>query len=650
MKQVTINYIKMTNWRTRNRQIDLNGRNARLLGRNKSGKSSVLDGFLWCLFGSDQQNRSNYHLFDDRVEQTHENAVPAEIELSLKFESGDVVFRRVATQGWVRKRGTDTYERSGSDNYSYFVDGIERSAKQYAEDIETFFGIPMEKLKIILNPSYFLSLNWQDQRRLLGDIIGEVREEDFAEDYSAIFKELERYSISEVKEKYKSLLNPEKEALKTIPLKIEALSDQIPDTSGTEAARVRIGEIEEEIHKIDSLLTDKAKAADDFLKKSMEEAREISALEAELEGLRRDFYSQKSPEVEAAEKELADANAHNASLAREMRERDSERARAEVALSSAKTELEIRLTTNDNLKQELARNKAKEFTADRCAYCGQPLPEDKIVEAKLKFNEAKNREHDEIVARGKENKKCIEMLRATVAEKEANIADLDAKTFAPIPIQPIEAKLARISSAKPKFEQSSVFAGKVAEIEEKRAKMTKVPSTSDPELVARKEELRRERDAQLRILELEASKKRLEDAIERLREDNKETAIAAAQHEGFLKLIASYEKDKAQIIRQRVSSLFSYCSVQMETVDKSGNTVPTCVIMDANGVSALVTNLEARVNCQIDIARAFAKYYGCDVPVFIDNSESINEENMPSLPCQTVIMRVTDSQFNVSLE
>lgn len=649
MKQVTINYIKMTNWRTRNRQIELNGRNAYITGRNKSGKSSVLDGFLWCLFGSDQQNRSNYHLFDDRLEQTHENAVPAEIELSLKFESGNVIFRRVATQGWVRRRGTDTYERSGSDNYSYFVDGIERSAKQYAEDIEAFFGIPMEKLKIILNPSYFLSLNWQEQRRLLGDIIGEVKAEDFTEDYSAIFHELERYSISEVKEKYKSLLNPEKEALKSIPLKIEALSDQIPDTSGTDAARARIGEIEEEIRKIDSLLTDKAKAADDFLKKSMEEAREISTLEAELEGLRHAFSSQKSPEEMDVEKELTDANSHNASLAREQKECNRERASESFLLANSTKELQKRLAIDSDLRQELARNKAKEFAADRCAYCGQLLPEDKVVEAKLKFNEAKRAEHDEIVARGKENKKYIEMLRATIAEKEANIASLDAKTFELIPIQPIEAKLARISSLKPKFEESSIFAGKVAEIEEKRARMTKVPSTSDPELVAKKEELRRERDEQLNIMGLESLKEKLEAAIEQLRKEAKVTAIAAAVHEGFLKLITSYEKDKAQIIRQRVSSLFSYCTVQMETMDKSGNVVPTCVITDANGVSALVTNLEARVNCQVDISRAFAKYYGCDVPIFIDNSESINEENMPTLPCQTIVMRVADTSFNISL-
>ena len=650
MKQATITYIKMTNWRTRNRVVELGGCSAHILGRNKTGKSSVLDGFLWCLFGSDAQNRSNYHLFDDRVEQTHENAVPAEIEVGLNFDGNQVVFRRVATQGWVRRRGTDTYERSGSDSYSYFVDGIERSAKQYTEDLETFFGIPAEKLRVILNPSYFLSLNWQDQRRLLGDIIGEVKKEDFQEDYSAVFKELERYSISEIKEKYRGLLNPEKEALKGIPLKIEALTEQIPDVSAIPEAKRRIAAIDEEIRQIDTLLTDKAKVADEYLHKQMAEAREIAALEAELEGLKRDFYAQKSPELIDAEKELADAKSNNAAIERQMSSDEREKATLTTTLGNLRADLVRRNNVDASLKRDLASNKEREFVEGRCAYCGQPFPADKLNEARLKFNDEKQREHDEIVRKGKENKAGINADNENIAISEKRLAELEAKVYTPIQIQPIMEKIARISSLKPKFEESSIFAGKVAEIEEKRAKMTQVPPTSDPTLVAKRDELRKERDEQLHIVALEKTKESIEASIERLQKENKDTAISAAQHEGFLKLIASYEKDKAQIIRQKVSSLFSYCTVQMEAVDKSGNIVPTCVITDSNGVSALVTNLEARVNCQIDIARAFAKFYEYNTPVFIDNSESINEENMPSLPCQTIVMKVTDTSFNVVLD
>ena len=158
MRTVKLNRLTLTNWRGQTKTISPNGDSVVISGKNHSGKSSVMNAFLWCVLGTDHLDRANYLLFDNTIEQTHDNAVPAEVEMELMVDDMNITLKRVATQGWVRRRGTDTYERSGSDNYSFFVDGIERSATQYKADIEEFFGVSTEKLKIILNLNYFLSL------------------------------------------------------------------------------------------------------------------------------------------------------------------------------------------------------------------------------------------------------------------------------------------------------------------------------------------------------------------------------------------------------------------------------------------------------------------------------------------------------------
>ena len=38
------------------------GNDAEILGENASGKSTIVDGFMWLLFGKDSQNKADFHI------------------------------------------------------------------------------------------------------------------------------------------------------------------------------------------------------------------------------------------------------------------------------------------------------------------------------------------------------------------------------------------------------------------------------------------------------------------------------------------------------------------------------------------------------------------------------------------------------------
>ena len=134
MKNINLQKISLQNWRAQNRDVVLFD-NTVISGKNQSGKSSIFNAFLWVLTGYDSLGRSNFELFNNTVEQTPENSKKAVAEVVLNVEGEIITLRREAEIGWVRKRGTQNYERSGSDSYHYFIDNIEHSAKLYKERV-----------------------------------------------------------------------------------------------------------------------------------------------------------------------------------------------------------------------------------------------------------------------------------------------------------------------------------------------------------------------------------------------------------------------------------------------------------------------------------------------------------------------------------
>lgn len=650
-KEIKIQSIALTNWRGQTKTVQLDGRDALISGRNKSGKSSILNAFLWCILGVDEQDRSNYLLFDNTVEQTHDNAVPAEVEVSLSVDGEGIKLKRVATQGWIRRRGTDTYERSGSDNYAFFYDGIERSAKQFDEDIVTIFGAPKDKLKIMLNLSYFSGLDWKAQRNALGDIIGEVRPEDFSKDYSFIFAQLDKFTVDDIRERYKALLKPMKESMERLPIEIETLESHLPVMDGIAEAKNELESLRQQDAEIDAAIADRSAAVKAVMDKRVEETRQIGILKERLEAARQEHKNllKEDPQLVIAEKDLAAAEVDNRNIS-------VRQANIQIEVQKAKGEcavLEGRISQHEQahkkLKEALNEVKARQFTGDRCAYCGQILPEDMIETAKQKFLEGLETEKARIVEDGKRNRAAWDIAVKKLQDRREYIKELESKTFEEIDLEPLRKNVQEILASQMPYELTADYKKRMDEIDALTQAMTEVPQVNDATLREKKAWIRTEMERLWHIITTEAERDRMLSSIEAKRSELKETAVKVAENEGRLNEIVEYERERANIIRQRVNRLFSICDVQMETTDKSGRTVPTCIINDKDGVDFRVTNSASKFACRIDIANAFANYYGLSLPIIADNTEMVNAGMLPKGNGQTIRLCVSEQPFNVEL-
>lgn len=649
MRTVTIKTISLKNWRGQTRSVDLDSKSAVISGTNHSGKSSVMNAFLWLVLGTDNMDRSNYLLFDNTIEQTHDNAVPAEVEAEIVIDGNPMSIKRVATQGWVRRRGSDVYERSGSDNYAFFVDGIERSATQYKADMEEFFGAPTERLKIILNLNYFLGLKWDVQRKHLGDIIGEVTIEDLGDKYAEIFDALKRYSIEDLKQKYKSQLKPAKEQLEKLPVAIETLENNLVSLDGVEEAKANIQKLKDEIALVDIQIADKAKAVEVFANKRMEELKTIARKEEALfnDGVNYRREKNDNPELVAIIGKIGRIEKANANIEAQKLKDLMEIKSIDNRISSLTKQCMAYSDKDKQLKEEIKEVKAREFTDDKCPFCGQELPSDKLAEAKKRFNEKKNADRENIKAVGASNKElwrdALDQIEGLKKQKES----LVSKTYEPESTETLEKQKKAILDSIPDFEQTVQYAAAADEITALKANLTVVPAPDDRELKEKKAELQQTIVSESEKLGVTRIRENQLVAIQQHKDELKAASVEAAKLEGTLNLITKFERDKAEVIRQRVNRLFKYCDVQMETLDKSGLPVATCIINDKGGVDARVTNTASSYNCRIDIASAFARFYGVNLPLFVDNAEAVNDFCLLETDCQTIELKVSEKPFTV---
>lgn len=645
MKEVNLKKLSLENWRSQNRVVEFSDI-TEIRGRNKEGKSSIMNAFLWLVTGYDEYDRANYQLFDNTVEQTYENAVPASVEAVLEVNGNEYTFKKTAKQGWSRPRGKSEYERKGTDDYSFFADGIEVSATQYKSQIESLLA-PIDKLKIMLNLRYFLMLDWKDMRKQLEDMVGEIESSDFKGDYSTILQDLVKYTPDGMKSKYKQQISEIKKNTDGLPKAIETLQSNLPDLTEVEEARKAIDEAKQQISDIDAKIVGAGDFAKPYIDKRNAELAEISKLQEEYNKAQSVYLSNFNDEVEKIQKEIRDVDSYNSDVEKANKKAESDKENAKKELENMTDLLSGLRKRHEELTEQNKECKARVFTGEKCAYCGQELPEDKLEDARKRFNEQKEKDHEYIVSQGKSNKeylertlKCIENLKAEI-EKPLELQEKKSKAE-------LETKLADLRASFVPYNKTTEGTAKLSVIEEKQANLTIIPQQDNSALLNMKRGLLDEIEENSKKLGLKDEYDKQVAKIKEMQEQLRDNSIEKAKLEGKLAKVKEYEEEKAKIISDRVNGKFEYVQIEMSETNKSGDIIPACVVKDNKGVNALVTNNASRVLCGIDIAIAFQNFYGLSLPLFIDNYELFSEDNQPDINRQVVRMIVDNCPFYTS--
>lgn len=647
MKEVILKRIVIDHWRGQSLDVAFNG-NTCIYGRNKMGKSTIFNAFLWVLTGADAQDRSNFQLFDNRLPMTYENAVPARVDVVLFIDGYDYKFSRVAKQAWSRKRGESEYTKDASDNYSFLIDDIEVTAKEYKNRVEETFA-PINLLKIILNIKQMFSLDWKAQREAFSSISGEISEEDFKGDYADLFKELKRYSVSELEARIKTISDPLIKTKNSLPKTIETLVANLPDISMIEDAKKRIVENEEESKKIDAQLQGLSDKVKPYIDKRNKEMEELSSLKRDLSTKWSNFNDEQEKLPNELRKKKQDIISNN----EEIKRRNNNNERILLNYKKEIDSLKEKVSRCTELRESLLKQRdeivERKFVAENCSYCGQPLPEDKLEELKDKFLTQQLNDKAAIVRRGKENNNDKEHYLKRIAELESDVVNIPQKE--PLySLEEIDKQIEEAESEKKLFEDSEIYKLLTSQIKNIEDNLTVIPEFDNSSLINMRNTIMQQIKEDSELIGLEKERKKQEDKIEEYRKQLKDSLNELAVQEKLEAQLKAYRQEYADLVSQKVNSMFERVKVEMMQQNKSGAWIPSCTIT-TDGVQSTVYNKAESILSGIDISNAFMKYFGLNMPLFIDDAESISSNNCITSDRQLIRLIVSeDDKIRVEYE
>lgn len=623
--------LSLTNFKSiRQSSFEFDGENKIIFGDNATGKTTVFDSMCWLLFGKDSLDRSDFEI-KTLVNGEPIHKVNHEVEGEFINDDGtQFTLKRIYRERYSNPRGGDT--KLTGHTTDYFINDVPVKEKEYKAYINNL--ISDDVFKLITNPLYFNEqYSWQNRRKLLLEMCGNVDDETVIRNHGELRKLLSILNGRTVEEQ-KKIVAAKKAAinkeLDMIPVRIdeairnkpEVQSDKDKLKADIETFNTGINQLEEEAAVIKNGLKEtEVKSKIRNIKRTIDERRNqvLSDYDKEKTRLRGEyeFALKKLKSIEQERDRLAD---HNYETGQNI-ERENKRI--------------------EKLKEEFNAFNNQEFDDVNCPTCGQPYPDAKKEILKEAFNmqKATNLEEWQKLIDSAEN-----MKRSYIEQEEIIAVKIDGLTNqAEEQQQDYERKFKAYEELEqPDINKDSVYMDLQAQLFLLESELDDTDTTNSYEAINKDIDKMKAKRTQL-VDEL--NKHELIESIdERVKElERKQQQLANDKNEldEAMFLMDEFIKAKVDMLEQSINSHFEYARFKMFNVLVNGN-IEECCETTYKCVPYRSMNNAARMNVGLDIINALTKYFKVDAPVFIDNAEAVTS----FIPCHSqVIQLFVDATF-----
>lgn len=582
-------------------------------GDNGTGKTSIVDGFLWLLFGKDSEGRTDFHIKHLNKGKTQR---VSEVEGILSLDGKETILKRSYKEKWVKRRGNAEEEFAGHES-EYFIDDVPASAGEYKAYVDSL--CKEEVFRMITNPSYFPNLKKEVKRNMLLEMSGNIDEIEIINSDTKFQKLFEDLENGETLEKYKAKVAAKKatikKAIEDIPARIDELERSTPAAEDWAKIEAEITSKQKGVADIESQIVDASKSYQAEINKKTEILKEIQKIKDEL-FIRKNEVKQEQTAVYYKEMESFNKIKNIISVL------EDKKRTIQINIQSGNIILVDKEAQKNKLLEEFNKIKLSNLTfldADfNCPTCGKPFDnsEEKRNELTEKFNLNKSKQLEECKNKGTIIVNEINELKIKLHQYETELNGLVIPMLPNTPTQPSQQEIDKAISKD----------SKCLELQKKIESIT-VPEIQQPDTDELKETKSILIDA---IDELKAilSKREQIETMNKRKEELKNELIASNQElarlEGVEFVITNFNKKKMTIVEERVNSLFSIVKFRMFETQINGGEVETCEEMVGGIPFNGALNNAARINAGLDIINAICKHIGIYAPIFVDNAESIN--------------------------
>lgn len=585
-------------------EIVPNGDDLAIFGDNATGKSTVSNAFAWLFTGKNAAGTAD---FDPApLDSANGKIHNLETEVAVSFTDG-TEYRRVLSEVWTKKRGEVTAQLTGTKT-AYFKNGVPMKEKEFIADTDALFG-GAEQFRMLTAVGYFPAvMDWKARRRLLLEMCGDVKESDVISsksELSELPEMLAGHSVDDYLKIVKSRKTSLKKEIDTIPARISENENALVNNAvceGTEELEAAVAELEQREKELSAKISSyNTFSAADELKQELERARtayladynkQISEYQIkvmELTTRRDEIYSQRSPLL-----------VKKAELPRKIDEMKKQR---------------------DKLVEQHKEVSSRVYSGgDKCPCCGQTLPPEQIDKAISEFNLHKSEELAAISEKAKST--CSKEM---IAESESNLesvteqADKLTEQY-----NAVSEELENLRNSKPvcAFERTSEYAEISARIAAVKDGGSTVPNELTEQLAQITEQIATEKEKLYKAQAAENIRAR----IDELEEQQKSLAAEYALCEKGEYLCELFIRAKIALLDERINSRFKTLKFKLFHEQQNGGLQEICKVLipcESGLVEYEKANNAARINAGIEIINVLSEHFGVQLPMFVDNAESV---------------------------
>lgn len=642
MKQIQFKKLRLLNFcGIRNAEYEFGDELTIIKGKNGLGKSTIANAILYTLFGKDINGNSlDIKTFDKDHNIIRE--IPHEVELTVRVhcigEEGAsnqvIILKRKMTDSWDVDKCTNTYK--------YFVNGDICTANDYCNVVDSI--CPYDAFRLCSSSRHFVCLSWQEQRNKLRALVGNISTDDITqgdEKFDFVVEALRKQDIDKYVHHLKYSRKEVQDQLDSVPIRLEELNKSLPKAQDWEALATEKAQLNEKLVE---------------LANKIQEIRTGGADKVRLDAVRKkiDFAEKRKRNMEQSAMNLAteQATKHQSdvitaniaatkaqSLVDDLKATMRGYTESEIHAKDKKEECERKVADINNRLDELSKSRWSWNAEDGiCPHCGQPFPAEDVErikkESKDRFNEHKSNASKKIqeefngiqqeytdaknILEKLDNDRMVttnQLVKANKTLKEAEFKKREVDAEKPKTYEQILAEKEEYQQVVKELADLQAELDKPSETEETSKMLTELENEREPIGIRYNE-----------VLELLGKKEAFDRITARIAEINEYKLTYRAQLDELdkqLDVVREYNQKADQLLEDRVNEHFRFVKWSMFKTNLKGEREATCECYH-DGVPYRRLNTAAKVNAGIDIAYTFAKYNEIEVPMLLDECESVN--------------------------
>lgn len=605
--------------------------NVVISGGNETGKSTVYDAYLWCLFGITSRPDTTVQTLDINNNVIHKLETSVTLVLNYNDERDIKIERRLSE----RRKGKDTVEEKFmGTTQARLIDDVPYSVSAFKEKLNSLCNF--DDWFMLSNINLFWTYKIDVRRKILMSLAGDIDEAELMRDYPAVHKGVitESKNLAEMLVQQKTTRKKANDELQVIPAKVQA-QDTLKVNDDFAALEKEISHVDAQISEIDALLQG-------VVIDNTEQQRYATRLAAERERYnkaRSKWQEEHFAKVNTVFKEVSAASEALRNALSQQKTHAEANAQNQIKLSNLTEEF-------NKLIQQWKDVNEKEFNyakTDVCPVCGRPytdeMKEQEYANAVSEFNTHKAEELMKIQNAAAEKRGQITVVKGCVNTYEQITAiddkkEVEAKQDA---YNALAKQRSEIQACTWEQSKEKTAADKSLQAVEATKPVAVVNATFE-ENKRKKAELMIQHDELFKRLSARDTNKRIEEEKTKLDNRSRELAQIVADCNEVIRQIKEYKKAKIAVVESKVNSYFSLIRWKFyEQNITNDDEKEICTAIDRNGVDFNNTNDGTVINMGIDIINGISKAKDLYVPLFVDRKESI-ENALPSIQ-QTIYLQ-----------